>query len=178
MSFNLSEPSTPTVFITSSVEPLTCSAGTTTLTASGASSYVWSNGATTPTISVSGTGAYQVTGTTAGCNAVGNFTVTVEKDVTTINTVSSTNPTTCDGANGTITINATTSNGTAQYSLNGTTWTTNNVFTGLVAGTYTPRVRNGTATYCDMVIGNAITLTEPVTPEIVSATPTNPAMCG
>jgi len=53
MSFNLTNPSSPTVFITSSVDPLTCSQGTTTLTANGASGYVWSNGATGTTINVS-----------------------------------------------------------------------------------------------------------------------------
>lgn len=95
MSFNLTNPSSPTVFITSSVEPLTCSAGSTTLTANGASSYVWSNGATGTSISVSGTGVYSVTGTSAGCNGIGNTTVTATQNVTTINTVTPVNPTTC-----------------------------------------------------------------------------------
>jgi hypothetical protein len=178
MSFNLSNPSSPTVFIISSTEPLTCSAGNTTLTASGASSYVWSNGATTSSINVSGTGVYNVTWTTAWCNGVGNFTVTAQTNVTAINTVTPVNPTTCWWTDGTITISATTSNGTLQYSLNGTTWQASNVFTWLAAGTYTPRVRNGTVQYCDMVVGSAVTLTDPSTAQIVSATPTNPATCG
>jgi hypothetical protein len=104
--------------------------------------------------------------------------VSAQTNVTTINTVTPVNPTTCGGANGTITINANTSNGTLQYSLNGTTWQTSNVFTGLSAGTYTPRVRNGTAQYCDMVVGSAVSLVDPSTAQIISATPTNPATCG
>lgn len=65
MSFNLTDPATPVVSITSSVEPLTCSSGSTTLTASGGVSYIWSNGATGTFITVTGTGAYSVTGTAA-----------------------------------------------------------------------------------------------------------------
>lgn len=53
-----------------------------------------------------------------------------------------------------------------------------NTFNGLTKGTYTPRVRNGTATYCDLVVGNPVTLDDPATPEVLSATPTNPASCG
>lgn len=41
-----------------------------TLTASGASSYLWSNGATTPSITVTTPGVISVTGTTAGCSNV------------------------------------------------------------------------------------------------------------
>lgn len=70
MSFNLNNPASPVVFITSSVEPLTCSAGTTTLTATGATTYLWSNGSTGTSIVVTGTGAYAVTGTTVGCNGL------------------------------------------------------------------------------------------------------------
>jgi hypothetical protein len=62
--------------------------------------------------------------------------------------------------------------------LNGTTWQSSNVFTGLSAGTYTPRVRNGTVQYCDLVVGSDVTLTDPSTAQITSATPTNPATCG
>jgi len=178
MSFNLYDPSTPVVSITSTVEPLTCSAGTTTLTATGATSYVWSNGATGTSRVVSGTGAYAVTGTKNNCSAVGNFSVTATQNVTSISNVSSTDPTTCGGSNGTITVTASAGNGTLQYRLNSGTRQSSNVFTGLSAGSYTPQVRNGTATYCDLVTGNPVTLVNPPTPTIVSATPTNPGTCG
>ena len=53
--------------------------GTVTLTASGASSYAWSNGATTAVINVSPTSAttYSVTGTTGTCSGTASHTVTV-----------------------------------------------------------------------------------------------------
>ena len=52
----------------------TCSSGTSTLTASGATSYVWSTGQTINPIVVS-PGTYYVTGTTNGCSTVANITV-------------------------------------------------------------------------------------------------------
>lgn len=45
-----------------------------TLTASGAASYLWSNGATTPTITVTTPGVISVTGTTAGCSNIAQTT--------------------------------------------------------------------------------------------------------
>ena len=45
--------------------PLTCTDGAITLTATGGASYLWSNGATTESIVVSGAGSYSVTGTGA-----------------------------------------------------------------------------------------------------------------
>lgn len=58
--------------------PLTlCGSGSITLTASAGSTYLWSNGATTPTISVSQAGNYSVTVTYAGGCTSGSNTVTV-----------------------------------------------------------------------------------------------------
>jgi len=76
--------SLPTVTVNS---PSTCSGVATTLTASGASSYAWSNSATGSTTSVSPTSnaSYTVTGTDAnGCvnTAVSNVTVTAAPNVT------------------------------------------------------------------------------------------------
>ncbi|HXU27796.1 MAG TPA: gliding motility-associated C-terminal domain-containing protein, partial [Bacteroidia bacterium] len=61
---------TPSVTITPS-SSLYCLGQTITLTASGASSYTWSTGALTPTISVSANGIYTVVGTTP-CGTVTN----------------------------------------------------------------------------------------------------------
>jgi large repetitive protein len=59
-------PSTPTISGTLSF----CAGGSTTLTASAGASYSWSNGATTPSISVTSAGQYHVTVTDAnGCSA-------------------------------------------------------------------------------------------------------------
>ena len=55
-----------------------CEGETTTLTANGGVSYVWSNAATSNSISVSQSGVYTVTATNAeGCSATANVTVTV-----------------------------------------------------------------------------------------------------
>lgn len=58
----------PTISVNS---PIICAGQNTTLTATGASSYQWSNGATTPTISVSPgtTESYTVTGTANTCSS-------------------------------------------------------------------------------------------------------------
>lgn len=48
-----------------------------TLTASGGSSYSWSSGDNTPSISVSAAGPYSVTGTTNGCSGTATVTVNV-----------------------------------------------------------------------------------------------------
>lgn len=55
-----------------------CQGETTTLTASGAQSYIWDNGATTSTINTSYGGSYSVTGTDAhGCQSTANKQVTI-----------------------------------------------------------------------------------------------------
>ena len=59
-------PAAPTVTITQN-GPLTCSTGLVTLVANGATTYLWSNGATGSSITVASSGTYSVTGTTAGC---------------------------------------------------------------------------------------------------------------
>lgn len=60
--------------------PLTfCPEGSVTLTATGAESYTWSNGATGASITVNQSGEYWVTGTTKGCaSAAVSTTITVE----------------------------------------------------------------------------------------------------
>ena len=55
-----------------------CQGDNTTLTATGANSYVWSNASTNVAITVSGAGAYTVTGTDAnGCSSTATKTITV-----------------------------------------------------------------------------------------------------
>lgn len=88
---------TPSVSINS---PLICSGTSTVLTASGAASYTWSNGSTTPTVSVSPntTTIYTVTGVTSGCsNSISTTvsvtttpTLTLSSDVTIIKGTSTT----------------------------------------------------------------------------------------
>ncbi len=66
--------STPVISGTTAI----CSGHSTTLTATGADSYTWSNGATTPSITVTQAGTYTVTGTTTdGCEGSAGVTVSV-----------------------------------------------------------------------------------------------------
>lgn len=60
----------PTAAISAGGPTSFCQGGSVTLTATGGTSYQWSNGATTPTITVSTSGSYSVTTTNAaGCSA-------------------------------------------------------------------------------------------------------------
>jgi gliding motility-associated-like protein len=89
-----------------------CSGGTATLTASGASSYTWSNSATTSSISVSPVGntSYTVSGTANSCSNTAIATVSVVSSLTvTINS-----PTICAGTTALLT-----ADGAATY-----TWST------------------------------------------------------
>ncbi|MEA3447213.1 MAG: FISUMP domain-containing protein [Bacteroidota bacterium] len=68
--------SDPVVTITGDTE--ICDGESTTLTASGGTSYQWNIGSTDPSIDVSGNGTYMVTVTDVnGCTSVGDITVTV-----------------------------------------------------------------------------------------------------
>jgi hypothetical protein len=125
---------TPTVTITKTpnTNSLTCTDASVTLTANGASGYVWSNGATTASINVSTGGAYTVTGTYNGCNAVAaTETISTIASTVTITTGTKIDPNGCNLTNGSISVTATTSNGTVQYSLDNTNRQANGNFTNL-----------------------------------------------
>ncbi len=66
----------PNVIITPS-STTTCQNQPITLTASGATTYTWNNGATTQSIIVNSNGTYSVTGTTAACSNTAVTTVSV-----------------------------------------------------------------------------------------------------
>jgi hypothetical protein len=100
------------------------------------STYLWSNGATTPSIPATTSGSYTVRVTnSAGCSAVSDpLTVTVRPVPSFTAQVTDVS---CMGANdGKITINATGGNGTYSYSKNGSPFVPGNTFTGLAAATY------------------------------------------
>ncbi|MEO7088084.1 MAG: PKD domain-containing protein, partial [Bacteroidia bacterium] len=92
----------PVVVVTTSVtavaSPATiCTGGSSTLTASGTTTYSWSTGATTASITVTPatTTTYTVTGTSTGCTTTASVTVTVTPPPTiTVNS-----PTICVGTN-------------------------------------------------------------------------------
>ncbi len=91
-----------------------CNGQNATLTANGASSYIWSTGATTASISVSpaASKSYTVTGkSSAGCAASAVTTVTVLKTPT----LTVTPKTICEGTSTTLTASGPVTNGTMTY---------------------------------------------------------------
>lgn len=110
-----------------------CKGKTITLDAgSGYASYLWSNGATTQTITVSAPGNYSVTVTNSfGCQSTDNIQVsyTVLPEIVSVNVSNN---------SATIILSAT---GNFEYSLDNFTWQDSNIFTNLKIGEYMVYVR-------------------------------------
>ncbi|MEZ4959932.1 MAG: DNRLRE domain-containing protein, partial [Saprospiraceae bacterium] len=171
-----------------------CTNASTTLFASGGTSYTWDNGlgagasksvtpanTTTYTVTVTGangcTATDQVVVTVAPCPEVCNNGLDDDGDGLTdcadpdcgapaITNVSHNNPTNCPLLNnGQITVTAT---GTSlEYSIDGgVSYQTSNVFTGLSAGSYYIRIRNSTSGCLIDYTGNPVVINNPVCIEI------------
>jgi hypothetical protein len=111
-----------------------CNNGTTTLTASGGTTYAWSNGSNTASITV-GVGTYTVTVTNAaGCTAIRSVTVNNNQFTTSITG----NLKICNGATTTLTASG---GGSYRWSNGATTQSVN-----VGAGTYTVTVTNNSCT--------------------------------
>ncbi|MBK8470746.1 MAG: SprB repeat-containing protein [Sphingobacteriales bacterium] len=129
--------------------------GTASATASGntgAVTYLWSNGATTASISSLAVGTYSVTITeTPTCTAVASYTVT-EPSAALDATCSKTDVTTNGGADGTASVSA--SGGTSPYTYLWNTGATTSSISGLVAGTYSVTVTdaNGCTDECTTTV--------------------------
>ncbi len=153
-----------------------CAGASTNISANGASSYVWSTGATSPTITVTplSTTTYTVTATASnGCTAAVSTVVTVTA-LPVIDSVATTNPSLCNLSNGSIVVHAHAVSGSLQYRLNGGIWQASNIFNGLGAGTYSAEVRYvGGA--CPVVFNNLINLVAPSSPSITVTGP--PSIC-
>jgi subtilisin family serine protease len=107
----------PTVSISADGATTFCAGGSVNLTASEGSSYVWSNGATTQSISVNATGNYSVTVTDAnGCSASVSQGVTVN-ELTTVSISADGATTFCAGGS----VNLTASEGSSYVWSNGAT---------------------------------------------------------
>jgi hypothetical protein len=99
----------PTVTITPNPSLTICNGSNTTLTASGANTYVWSTGANTPSITVTTAGNYSVTGTDAnGCTNSAQVTVVVNA-LPTVTIAVAPSLTICQGQSTTLTASGATS---------------------------------------------------------------------
>lgn len=155
------------VGITSNPGLTICPNGTTVLTATGATSYVWSNGITTANNTITTAGTYTVTGTSNNCTATASATVVVSPQMILDRTV--TQPT-CAGNNGAINLTATGGTPTLTYSWtrDGNAFSTQEDLTGLGAGVYAVTVRD--AVGCTATL--SVTLSVPNAP-IASSQVTN-----
>ncbi|NJN77567.1 MAG: hypothetical protein HC803_03950, partial [Saprospiraceae bacterium] len=124
-------------------------------------------------------GSYQirVRNANGSCEVSSTDVTLINKISPVIASVASTNVTNCNVTDGSITITASSAQGSIEYSINGgTTWQPSNVFTNLTAGTYQIRVRN--------IDGSCLTsnpnvvITAPVAPAITNVAPANPSNCG
>ncbi|RZJ73602.1 Calx-beta domain-containing protein [Flavobacterium sp.] len=151
-------PVAPTVSV--SGDTTFCQGGSVTLTSSIATGNLWSNGATTQSITVSASGTYSVTTTSGGCTSAASAGTTVTVNpLPATPTITATGATTfCQGGNVTLISSAATGNlwsngATAQF------------ITVSTSGTYSVSVTNGT---CTSATSTGITVTVNPTP----ATPT------
>ncbi len=103
-------PSVPT--ISTSGSTTLCTGQTVTLTSSASTGNTWSNGALTPSITVSSSGTFSVTATAGGCTSAASVPVTVTVNtIPPAPTITSSGPTTfCTGGNVALTSSASTGN--------------------------------------------------------------------
>ena len=144
--------------------------GSTVLTASPASSYLWASGETTQSITVTSLGTYSVTITdSSGCSAVGSVTILGNQPA--VNpTIVVTQPS-CFVASGTITITSVAS----EYSYDdGVTWTTSSSMSNLSIGTYGVKIKtvSGCISYTSLVT------IHPTLSAYPNYTKTDPSACG
>jgi gliding motility-associated-like protein len=141
-----------------------CQGGSVTLTAGSGASYLWSNGATTQSISVTASGTYTVTLTNAsGCSAT-SLPVAVTIFATPTATITAGGATTfCQGGN--VTLNA---NAGSGYSYQWNNNTNNQSLVVSAAGTYTVTVTDA----------NGCSATSAVTTVTVNPLPTTTAIFG
>ena len=146
-----------------------CAGGNVTLTSSAGTSYLWSNGATTPSINVTISGSYTVKITNAsGCqSAASAATVVTVNALPATPTITAGGPTTfCAGGNVTLTSSA----GSIYLWSNGATTASINVTT---AGSYSVRVKNASGCQSAVSVATIVTVNVlPATPTITASGPT------
>jgi len=159
----------PTPTITASGPTTFCAGGSVTLTSSTGSTYLWSTGATTPTINVTIGGIYTVRVTNAnGCQSAQSVATVV-----TVNALPATPTITAGGpvtfcASGNVTL--TSSAGTSYLWSNGATTPSINVTT---SGSYTVQVKNASGCQSAASAATVVTVNAlPITPTITASGPT------
>jgi large repetitive protein len=160
-------PATPV--ITASGPTTFCAGGSVTLTSSTGTSYLWSNGATTQSINVTGSGIYTVRVKNAsGCQSLASAATTVTVNALPITpTIMASGPTTfCAGGNVTLTSSA----GTSYLWSDGETTQSINVTT---SGNYTVKVISASGCQSAASVATIVTVNAlPVTPTITALGPT------
>jgi len=171
----------PTVSITTTTPTTFCAGGSVVLTATGASSYQWSTGATTPTITVTAGGSYTVTGTSAeGCPATSAATTVT---VNPLPTAPSTTPAAiCGPGNVVLTASGTPTGGTYAWY---TTATGGTAISGATTASYTtPSIATTTTYYVSALSASgcesprtAVTATINTVPTVSITTTTPTTFC-
>ena len=154
---------TPTPTVTTTTTGATiCNGSTTTITASGATTYAWMPGSlsgTTVTVSPTTTTTYTVTGTTGACTGTATRTITVNPSPTV--TATATNASICVGGSTILSATGATTYNWMPGNHNGTPWTV----TPATTTTYTV---TGTAAGCTGTATLLITVTP--TPTVTTTT--------
>ena len=161
------QPATPTI---SAGGPTTfCTGGSVTLTSSAGTSYLWSNGATTPSINITTSGTYTVKVTNAsGCqSAASAASVVTVNDIPVTPTITAGGPTTfCNGGSVTLTSSA----GATYLWSNGATTQSINV---TAAGSYTVKATSISGCQSAASVATVVTVNAlPGTPTITADGPT------
>jgi hypothetical protein len=142
---------------TTNNDGIICQGATATLTASGGTSYLWSNGATTAGITTGVAGTYTVTVTSNGCSASTSRTITVNPNPTaSISLAETSGPVDNDGMiyEGAVVYLTASGGGTYAWSTGATT--ANIIVTPMVTTTYTVTVTN--ANGCTATASRIITV--------------------
>jgi hypothetical protein len=158
-------PATPVV--TASGPTTFCEGGSVTLTAPGGYSYLWSNGATTQSITVSEPGSFQVTVSNAmGCSATSAATSVAVNAPPPTPTVTANGPTSfCEGSY--VILSA-----PAGYTYSWSNGTTNQSLAVFASGSYSVTVTDANGCSATSAATDVIVNAKPATPVITASGPT------